>query len=152
MSMVFQEGVLQVVRSETKVIWWLNNGVIGSVQVDYRVVEVPTSKLRAGHSDLAVVTVAEEGRRFDGSQVELRILAPINSYLRRVVQDDHRAPIEVLYHKGWPVKNTRVLDENFVFLFLEHEVCSVSLLLFDFGFAFHFSLVLLLNFEFYNAI
>ena len=55
-----QLRVSQVVRGEGEVVGALDDRIVGSIEVDGRVVEIPTSELRASDVDNAVLAVSEE--------------------------------------------------------------------------------------------
>ena len=56
----FQKRILEVVGREREIRRRLDDGVIGRVQEDRRIREVPAPELRAANGDFAVVTVSEK--------------------------------------------------------------------------------------------
>ena len=125
---LFKLRPLEVVWAQGQARGRLDNWFLRAVQLDARVKECAAAELAARDGDLAVFAVTHEYGVLDRSEYKGAVLAAVNRHLRRVVEDQHDAILQVvdLEHAAFEV--TRLLDECLSLLLLEDQVRAFALL------------------------
>mmetsp|Transcript_22859 Transcript_22859/g.35178 ORF Transcript_22859/g.35178 Transcript_22859/m.35178 type:complete len:228 (+) Transcript_22859:926-1609(+) len=128
-GVLLQQGVLEVVGRQLKAGRALDDGIVGSVQEELGVEELTAAELGSGDGHLAARAVSEEDGSLDGADVELAVLAAIDSDLGDVIEQEDLAVLKVLDGEVDAVDVAGLLDQHLAGLTLEDEVGSVELLL-----------------------
>ena len=84
-GVVSEIRVLDIVGTESDSGTAFDDGVVGGVQVHFRIVEVSAPELGSCHRDFAIVAVDEEDRPLDRSDVEFGVLAAVDRDLGGVL-------------------------------------------------------------------
>ena len=125
LGVISEIRVLEIVGTESDSGTAFDDGVVGGVQVHFRIVEVSAPELGSCHRDFAIVAVDEEDGSFHRSDVEFGVLAAVDRDLGGVLQHEDCAILQVLNLEISPIKVSRHFDQNFIFPLFEHQVSSL---------------------------